>query len=229
MSDNLHLLTKHPQLWRASYPPSTDDVTKVASGFALLDDALGGGWPTSGLVRLRSYQGIGEVELFLSLLNNIRHQRLLMFINAPGHIQAGWFTKHKIPLENIYALSGDHDDCLWAAEQCLKSAVCQVVMLWSTRCLSLTQARRLQVSAKQHHSTCILFEYEHVLRQSLPVELDLSVARAQNQVNLNIEKQLGGWPRADIPISYSPIPTNQPILSAFAHYVAPNAERTKVS
>ncbi|MCW8109965.1 recombinase RecA [Alteromonas ponticola] len=229
MSDRLTHLTVHPHLWRASYKTSSENKARIPSGFTLLDSALGGGWPQAGLIRLRTLQGIGEVELFLTLLQHMCHPHLLVFINPPGRIQASWLIKYKIEPDDVVFLTGTHEQNLWAAEQCLKNDACQIVLVWSGQPLSLTQARRLQVNAKQHQSVCILFEYQHVLRQSLPLELDLSLIREQAAVTLNIEKQLGGWPRVGLQLTYSPIPSNNSILSAFTRYAQTYSKHEQVS
>ncbi|MCW8091195.1 recombinase RecA [Alteromonas sp. ASW11-130] len=229
MSDSLTHLVKHPKLWRASYKSSVENDARIASGFTVLDSALNGGWPLAGLIRLRTLKGIGEVKLFLTLLQKIRKHQLIMFINAPGRVQSSWLIKHGIEAENVFSLCGKHDENLWAAEQCLKSDACQVVLLWSTQNLSLTQARRLQVCAKQHQSICILFEYQDVPRQSLPVELDLSIMREKAEVIINVDKQMGGWPHPGLRVAFSPNPNNNPILSAFEHYSQTFTAHTKVS
>ncbi len=228
MSDSFTQLVKHPKLWRASDKPCVDNA-RVASGFAPLDSALGGGWPLAGLIRVRAQRGIGEVELFSTLLRTIRQQRLIMFVNAPGHVQASWLVRHDVDLDRIFSLAGQHEESLWAAEQCLKSDVCHAVLLWSEQNMSLTQARRLQVCAKQHQSLCFLFEHPKVQRLPFPLELDLSIQRRHSEVIISIEKQLGGWPHPGVQISFSPHPSNQPILSAFEKYADAYADHVKVS
>ncbi len=228
MSDSFTQLAKHPQLWRASYKPSADSA-RVASGFATLDSALGGGWPLAGLIRVRAQKGIGEVELFLTLLRAVRHHRLIMFVNPPGLLQANWLIKQNVDLNRVFSLTGQHEENLWAAEQCLKSDACHAVLLWSEQRISLTQARRLQVCAKQHHSLCILFEHPNVQRLPFPLELDLSIKRQQTELTINIEKQMGGWPQPGLKITFSPHPDNQPIISAFEKYADTYTEHVKVS
>lgn len=65
------MLSDIPMLWRAQSLGSTQSHC-VPTGFAALDEALGGGWPVPWLIELLSDEhGVGELRLLLGLLRPV--------------------------------------------------------------------------------------------------------------------------------------------------------------
>ncbi|MGL5001503.1 MAG: hypothetical protein ACRDAM_01020, partial [Casimicrobium sp.] len=62
---------RHPTVFRFGAIPLACD-TSVASGFAALDRALNGGWPTARLIEvLCDRVGVGELSLLLSTMPRV--------------------------------------------------------------------------------------------------------------------------------------------------------------
>lgn len=198
-------LQQHRQIWRASDPQAASQA-RLASGFANLDTLLGGGFPQAGLVRIRSLPGVGELTLLQQLMRHNPQQKLLMFINAPGMITEAWLQQLELdPHQIICTRPATSEDALWAAEQCVKSEACYLVILWHNQ-VTPKQARRLQVAASQHHVLCVLYEASQAARVALPVALDLSLYSARHGLQVEIAKQVGGWPgqHTEVALPYTP-------------------------
>ncbi|WP_018984352.1 translesion DNA synthesis-associated protein ImuA [Salinimonas chungwhensis] len=190
MSETIFPL-KHPHVWRAS-EGLNDAKHRVCTGFKSLDELLGGGLPAAGLIRLRALPGIGELTFLKHVLAENPYEKLTMLINAPGHLHAAWLVNNKIKPATVRLVNPEnHEDTLWAAEQCLKSEACHCVILWLNS-LNAKQARRLQVAASQHHTLCVLLESVKVRRESLPLALDLTLSPSLHGLQIEINKHVGG-------------------------------------
>lgn len=191
MTDSVSTLPTHPMLWRANQQRA--ECVRLPTGFSKLDDKLGGGLPAHGVVRVRSALGIGELSLFSAALAANDRDKLVIFINPPGILQASWLAKIGLDHEHAYCINAPSDeDSQWAAEQCLRESVCKVVCIWSNG-LSPKRARRLQVAARQNHILCLLFEPVATKRTALPVVLDLSLQAYSSGIEVIIERQQNAW------------------------------------
>ncbi|MBT0586734.1 translesion DNA synthesis-associated protein ImuA [Alteromonas oceanisediminis] len=184
---------KNKQLvWQASRTPQVS--SRLPTGIAKLDDALQGGFPTQGMVLIRSSMGIGELRLCLPLLQQRQHeQRHVFVIGAPIELNADALAEHGIQAARTYFVqANDQAKQLWACEQCAKSGCCHTVLLWHEG-LSVSQAKRLQVAAEQ--GNCLLIAYQYRGQAlPLPISLSLHISRQTEHLHIHIEKQRGGWP-----------------------------------
>lgn len=206
------LLDKHPHIWRARQ--QSIDENRFSLGIHALDKALNGGISTSGVIRVTSITGIGEVSLFKHPLTTYRPHKLRVFINPPANIQAPWLTTLGMNLEQVLIVTPKTaEEALWATEQCLKSTACHCVLLWNST-INTTQARRLQVAATHNDALCLLFASPDSPNESLPIMLDLTLHINNKRLVINIIKQRHGWPVANIEVPYSWTPDNHEIQSA---------------
>ncbi len=209
MAESISSLEKHPLIWRGTQTPSA--MTRLPTGHAILDTHLLGGLPAAGLVRVQAPLGIGELSLLQGALFSGRQHKLRVFINVPGDIHAPWLQHNGIDETKILQINpANEEDALWAAEQCLKSAVCHSVILWVSA-LSLRQARRLQVAASDNDCLCLLFQHQHI-ESGLPVLLDLRVKPHSHGLCVDILKLQGGRPKENLLLPLRHTPDNSAIL-----------------
>src|SRR5688572_3435128 len=115
-----------PNVWRAqSLAPET---SLTPTGFAALDDALGGGWPQPAMIEmLTDVYGIGELQLVLPLLRaSVVPERaappLIAWINPPYEPNAVALAQQAL-LDRPHWLitTASTRDALWSVEQALKA------------------------------------------------------------------------------------------------------------
>jgi len=206
MTNPLHTLDAHPLIWRANSDNGQHAHTRVATGFSVFDESLKGGLPSKGVVRVRASLGIGELSLFKRVFSSNHHNKLNVFINPPGELQASWFALAGIDADKVYCLNNLADeDSLWATEQCLKESVCHCVVLWVTQ-ITPKHARRLQVAARQNDALCLILQSDTSPRVALPICLDLTLTAADGGLSVHIEKQQNNWsgPPVFQPFRYTP-------------------------
>ncbi|OJF69948.1 recombinase RecA [Alteromonas sp. V450] len=213
MKKSLLTLNKHPHIWRASEKNTKDP--KFLLGIDSLDTALNGGIAISGLIRVSSSTGVGELTLFKKVLCSQRTHKMVIFINPPGMLQTPWLENLGFNTQQVLVVNTDtEDDALWAAEQCLKSTACHCVVLWNSA-ISGKAARRLQVAAAHNDALCLLYTPLQVSLQeniqSLPIALDITLEPTDQKLAVNIKKQRHGWPVHNIVIPHSWTPDNHAI------------------
>ena len=238
MKKSLSVLNKHPHIWRARDQKQSE--AKFSLGFPCLDKALNGGVASTGLVRISSLTGVGELSLFKRVICQHRMHKLVVFINPPGLLQSPWLENLGLKAQQVLVVkTSEEQESLWAAEQCLKSTACHCVMLWSNA-VNQKEARRLQVAATHNDALCLLYtppqqqapslNYPKTSLQgglqtstpsqndnSLPITLDIALFGKPHALSVNIRKQRHGWPKDNIVISHRWTPDNHAIKWAMAH------------
>jgi len=84
------------------------------------------------------------------------------------------------------------EQCLWAAEQALKSGGCGAVLAWPQQ-VQTVQLRRLQLAAERGNCPAILFRPPRAARQGSPAALRLRVWPAPLGLEVEVLKRRGGW------------------------------------
>ena len=229
MNKSLSVLNNHPHIWRARDQKQSE--AKFSLGFACLDKALNGGVASTGLVRISSLTGVGELSLFKRVICQHRTHKLVVFINPPGLLQSPWLENLGLKAQQVLVVkTSAEQESLWAAEQCLKSTACHCVVLWSNG-INQKEARRLQVAATHNDALCLLYtppqqqalqtslqaETTHQNDNSLPITLDIALFGKPQALSVNIRKQRHGWPKDNIVISHRWTPDNHAIKWAMAH------------
>jgi cell division inhibitor SulA len=184
-------------IWKGNRVDSPGEYQ--ATGFPELDQRLGGGFPTSGVIDIQSQQGIGELRLLMPYVQKHAAQRLFVLINPPGYLCAEYLYAQGIAPSQVLLIYPDSPQhALWAAEQCLKSGACCGVCLWHSG-IEIHQAKRLQVASDIGH--CLQFLFKPELNQgdsqvfSLPVSLSLTLAPHDMGLSVSITKRKGGFVR----------------------------------
>ncbi len=189
MNSQLQALHNQQLIWKGSQALSK--VATTASGFEALDNQLGG-WPKSGLTAIHSPISIGELRLLTPFLQQQTKQGLVVFINPPANLSSHYLRHHQIPVSQVIVITPkDEKDALWAAEQCLKSGPCNVVILWHSK-LEIHQTKRLQVASE--NGDCAHFVFLQSERSlSLPIPLSIALTHHTQGVMLSVTKRKGGW------------------------------------
>ena len=191
-SDPLQPLISSGALWRGRDGRQRPQAVRP-SGWPVLDDCLGGGWPRAALVELLSagYQGL---PLLLPVLAELsRGRRWLAWIAPPYLPYAPALAASGIDLQKLLLVHRlDEEQRLWAAEQTLKSAACAAMLLWPQR-LQNTQVRRLQLAAEQGNCLGVLFRPPDAARQDSAAALRLRVTPSPTGLELTVLKRRAGW------------------------------------
>ncbi len=217
MKTSLSTLKAHPHIWRAR--EKSQDETKFSLGFKHLDKALNGGIPSSGLIRISSLMGIGELTLFKQVLCNQHTHKMVVFINPPGVLQVPWLENLGLNTQQVWIIkTKTEQEALWAAEQSLKSTACYCVILWN-HSITPKEARRLQVAATHNDALCLLYTRASGAnhQKSLPITVDLSLQPKPHKLSVSIRKQRHGWPVDNIVIYNNWTPNNHAIKWAMEH------------
>ncbi|MFT4929180.1 MAG: protein ImuA [Phenylobacterium sp.] len=226
MSAILQSLHINQLLWHASHLPS-DPNAFVASGYTQLDHKLNGGWPDKGIIELQSDGiGIGEIRLLFPALSQLCDKDMLYaWIAPPGRLNGQTLANAGLPLDKtLIATDVSAKESFWLAEKCLRSGCCAAVVLWCNE-LESTQARRLQLAAKEGNSLGFIIRPQSAVEQSLPVSIRMRATANQQGLNVNIDKRLGGNPVAPFTLNMHekwPELTQPPAPSSSANNPANN-------
>jgi hypothetical protein len=181
----------------------------LPTGFAGLDDALGGGWPGGALIEfLVDDYGVGELSVLLPALITLSDRQLdphksapvekdkwIMLVAPPYQPYAPALVRHGM---NISRLLVSHSRCendiLWATEQALRSGSCAAVLGWS-KVAETRRLRRLQLAAEAGNSRAVLFRPSRFRAQRSPAALRIYLQPVYGtSLSLDIFKNRGGRP-----------------------------------
>jgi len=189
---NLEKLLDDGALWRGRQA-RVQTGSVEPSGWSLLDDAIGGGWPRAALTEILSAGHQGLSLLFPLLARLSAQPRWLAWIAPPWLPYAPALAAQGVDLQRLLLVQDipPHQH-LWAAEQAMKSGACSVVLAWPER-LETGQVRRLQLAAEQGGCTGILFRRLRDSGQSSPAVLRLRLSPSPLGLDVEVLKRRGGW------------------------------------
>jgi protein ImuA len=189
-----------PNVWRAESLAQTEHG-RIATGYAALDGALGGGWPTPALIEvLCDREGSGELQLLRALwqprsVQGCNEQRsVVMWLNAPFAVQAVALAQLGLdPAQHWCAAGLTERDALWAMEQALRSGSCAAVMAWS-KTVTSGLLRRLKLAASSHDAIGVLFRPGAAASAPSPATLRLRLRPGPEQLQVELLKVQGRKP-----------------------------------
>lgn len=188
-----------PLLWRAQSLASLQSHC-VPSGYAALDHALGGGWPTPALIELLSdEQGIGELRLLLSLLRQgqaleTSSRRIVLWLAPPFELHATALAQYGLaPHDHWICSVSQPADLQWAMTQALRSGACLAVIAWA-RHLKPAALRSLKLAAMSGRGIGVLFRPMSEARAASPATLRISLRSRAPALELSILKMRGRRP-----------------------------------
>jgi hypothetical protein len=169
-----HALSRHPaHLWVGTR--EREEIPRLSTGYAALDAALGGGWPQGTLVELLAAgPGLGRLALLLPALADVSHRTHIAWLtempHAPALTQAGVDMSRVLPVD----ATGKHR--LWAAERCLKSGICGVLVLEEEHRLADPMLRRLKLAAAGSAAITFLLRSSSTAASPSPAALRLLIS-----------------------------------------------------
>lgn len=160
-------------VWRAAALASAV-AQVVATGEAALDAQLpGGGWPVGALTEiLQGPQVHAEWRLLLSALARCGSAAVLLV--APPHVPFGpALSAQGLVLRRLMCVRADATrERLWAAEQSLRCAGVDAVLVWLPLARA-DQLRRLQLAAAEFNKLLFVIRPSQAQSESTPAELRL--------------------------------------------------------
>ncbi len=196
----------------------------IDSGFAPLNQLLGGGFPEFGVCKLQSRPGSGEIRLLLPYIKHrVNNSQPAILINPPGQPHPDFWQSQQLAAPKLLCLNiPNKQDVLWSTQECLQSGCCPVVLVWNCQ-LSTGECKRLQLAAHKGNST--LWLCGDTAQTSLPWSLSLSVEPRPCGIAVLITKRKGGWPAGPIELNWQ---THWPELTtAPSHITNPPASKTR--
>ena len=194
---DLEELKRKGALWQGRRGRLTGDLL-LPSGWHVLDELLGGGWPRAVLSEVLSDAHLG-LSLVLPLLAGLsRDARWLTWVTPPYLPYAPALAARGVRVERLLLVQQvSAGQALWATEQALKSGACSLVLAWpepqGAKPLDTAQLRRLQLAAEQGDCTGVLFRSSRVAQQGSPAALRLRVRSVPLGLDVEVLKRRGGW------------------------------------
>jgi len=168
------------QVWRADALAAPQADT-VSSGDAALDAQLpGGGWPVGALTELVQAPGVHlEWRLLLPALLRCG-QGPVVLVGAPALGAAALLPFAPalaglgLPWQRVLWLRAVETQ-LWVAEQALRCAPVDAVLLWLAQARP-QELRRLQLAAAQHHKLLFVMRHSEAAHTASPAVLRVQLA-----------------------------------------------------
>lgn len=222
-------LQQIPNLWRANALTAAAPQL-VASGYAELDRALGGGWPVPGLLEVLCDQwGIGELQLLLPLMAALSAPasssvvkpvvlKPILWINPPFEPQALALAQQGLePVQHWLSRNLNATDAVWAMEQSLRSGACVLVLAWLSG-LSMPSLRRLKLAALSGACAGVLFRPQREAAQATTANLRLRLNATPAGLHVELLKVQGRRPGS---VLLSMEPEQRPWLRNGLHKTVP--------
>ncbi|MBM3377687.1 MAG: translesion DNA synthesis-associated protein ImuA [Betaproteobacteria bacterium] len=205
------MLNQHPDVWRASSPPSSLVMPSIASGHKTLDAQLpGGGWPVGHLTELLvRAMGVGELRLLAPALQRLTRANKQIIMLAPPQLpHAPALSALGIQLNQCLVVRARRaSDRLWAIEQSLRSNHFGALLAWIDEPTPHEALRRFQLAARQAQGPVFLFRPLQAQDQPSPAPLRLALLPRQYPgLAVQLLKRRG-------PVAAEPIYVNLPIAS----------------
>ncbi|TBW54598.1 translesion DNA synthesis-associated protein ImuA [Marinobacter halodurans] len=215
MSDILDKLIDNAQIWQASRQRQALNPGIESTGFPALDAYLpGGGWPRGAMIEcLVATPGIGELRLMLPALQRMTQAGQTVFwIDAPHIPYAPALARADVDIRHLVTIrTQTREDQLWTLENCLRSPVTGLAMIWLDSA-KRSDIRRIQLAAEAGDSLCILFRHSRYADQQSPAALRLLLNPGEDSGQLcpDILKRRGGWPVSGLQLAIPAITTRPP-------------------
>jgi protein ImuA len=197
-----------PNVWRAqSLAPET---SLKPTGFAALDQALGGGWPQPTMIEmLTDVYGIGELQLILPLLRTsvipaTGTPSLIAWINPPYQPNAIALAQQAL-LDRPHWLitTASTRDTLWSVEQALKAGACAAVLAWVTS-VTVPNLRRLKLAMVTGRTSLVLYRSTAAATESSPAHIRVMLIPRGSQLRVRVLKARGRQP-TDVTLDMDPL------------------------
>jgi hypothetical protein len=209
----LQNVLKNPRVWIAGQSSVVTNAP-IPTGFAALDEKLGGGWPVGALTEiLLDGQGIGELRCLMPALARLTQDsgtpslasskltspsssalgldiptatRLITWI-APPHIPyAPALAQQGLDVAKLLVVrTAKSVDALWAMEQALRSNACMAAFAWFHD-VDDRSLRRIQLAAEAGQNWAVIFRPARYAQSHSPAALRIQLKFVVNGPVLNI-------------------------------------------
>ena len=175
------LLSRHAhRIWRGQDQRPAGPL--VSTGYRALNEAIGGGWPTSTLVEVMTFGGgLGRSSLLLPVLATLTQSgKAIAWLPAAEEqpyaptLRAAGVDLTRVLITNVQ----DHHQRLWGAEQCLRSGACGAVVMTETRTITDPMLRRLKLAAAAGSAIMFVLRTETAAESPSPASIRLRVRAA---------------------------------------------------
>jgi cell division inhibitor SulA/protein ImuA len=181
-----------PNVWRAKSLAPEASVT--STGFAELDDALGGGWPQPAMIEmLTDVYGIGELQLILPLLRAsvvpaTAVTPVIAWIDPPYEPNAVALAQQGL-LDRPHWLitTASTKDALWSMEQALKAGACAAVLAWVST-ITTASLRRLKLAVVTGQTCAVLYRSSAAATEPSPAHVRLMLMPRGSRLGVRVLK-----------------------------------------
>ena len=177
VSQRTQVLTNlHADVWQA-YAMAASSVGVQATGNVVLDAQLpGGGWPVGAMTEVLQASGVHcEWQLLLPALARCG-QGPVVLVGAPHVPFAPPLAAQGLPAQRlIWIVAQPLAQRLWAAEQALRCAAVDAVLLWVASVVRPDPLRRLQMAAAQYNKMMFVMRPAQAQADASPAVLRLQV------------------------------------------------------
>lgn len=175
------LLARHAhRIWTGKIPRPVGPY--ISTGYRELDALIGGGWPTGTLVEIMTLGGgLGKSTLLLPVLaTQTQAGKAVAWLPAyEERPYAPTLHRNGVDLSRvIITATEDHQQRLWAAEQCLRSGACGAVVLTETRTITDPHLRRLKLAAADGNAIGFVLRTEAAAESPSPASVRIRVRSA---------------------------------------------------
>lgn len=190
-STRLQNMLHNGQLWQGKGHAMPDN--NESTGWGILDDISGGGWPRGALTEIISSDMHGLSLLIPTLARLSQQERWLAWISPPHIPYAPSLSDQGMDMRRFLMVQEvTEQERLWSSEQALHSGTCAAVLMWPDK-LEIAQLRRLQLAAEKGNCIGILFRSLRDARQSSPAALRLKASPSPVGLDVEVLKKRGGW------------------------------------
>ena len=233
-ASHLSLAPIHADVWHADALAGAS-AQVVATGDATLDVQLpGGGWPVGALTELLQPPGVhSEWRLLLPALARCGHGPVVL-VGAPHTPFAPALTAQGLHTSRLLWVTAQAGAArLWAAEQALRCAPVDAVLLWLPaargeaargEAVRADQLRRLQLAAAEHHKLLFAMRAGAAQHEASPAALRLGVAPVPDSDALEVQVLKRRGPPLAQPLRIAARPARLALLLA-AHTLSAGSPR----
>ena len=175
---------------------SADKERRLSTGFPVLDEWLGGGWPANVLIEfLLNESGVGELQILMPALAHLSQESTgldgvlsnrIAWIAPPCIPYAPALSLHGLDIASMLVVEPDKQvDALWAMEQVLRSSLCAGVLAWFAD-IDDRSMRRLQLASETGLCWAVIFRPQRFAQRASPAPLRIQLTPEHDKVDLHI-------------------------------------------
>jgi hypothetical protein len=196
VSMQLQQLLQQGLVWQGQQHQHHDQQQFFDSGWAELNQHLGGGWLCGSVNELQVAQPFsGELALLVPLLRQLKRPSL--WLNPPAQPYWPGLLHQQIQQPPLLVRTHSDEHAVWVLEQTMQSRQCGVLLAWLPK-LPAAWVRRLQQCAEQHQQLVFIFSSWQASDEARAyvnrLQLQRPADKPQQGLQVGIKKRRFGWP-----------------------------------